>query len=98
MAHNGTGVGAVQLQNKTELMKIVKCIKCKYPFEMEDNFCGTILCESCDPHMNPKELRQPHVSWRSELLFAFRDYWRKSAHRNIDEAIKGFLRTKKGKQ
>lgn len=41
---------------------------------------------------------KPVVSGRSELLFAFRDYWKKSKHQNIDEAIKGFLRTKKGKQ
>jgi hypothetical protein len=38
------------------------------------------------------------VGGRSELLFAFRDYWGKSCHQNIDDAIKGFLRTKKGKQ
>lgn len=41
---------------------------------------------------------KPAVSWRSELLFAFRDYWSESNHQNIEDAIKGFLRTKKGKQ
>lgn len=35
---------------------------------------------------------------KSKLLFAFRDYWQKSSHQNINEAIKGFLRTKKSKQ
>lgn len=43
-------------------------------------------------------LPQFAVSERSELLFSFRDYWKKSNHQNIDEAIKGFLLTKKGKQ
>lgn len=38
------------------------------------------------------------VSGRSELLFAFRDYWKKSKHQNIEDAIKGFMKTKKGKQ
>ena len=35
-------------------MKKEKCQKCKKEFEMPDNFYGTIICEKCDPFLNPK--------------------------------------------
>lgn len=38
-------------------MKICKCVKCKKEFSMNDNFMGTILCEDCDPFMNPEPQR-----------------------------------------
>ncbi len=32
-----------------------------------------------------------------EVLIDFKNYWKKSSHNNVDDAIKGFLKTKKGK-
>ena len=36
-------------------MKIEKCCKCMREFEMPDSFIGSILCENCDPFMNPPQ-------------------------------------------
>lgn len=35
-------------------MKICKCRKCGTAFEMPDDYRGSILCEECDPAMNPR--------------------------------------------
>ncbi len=33
-------------------MKIVRCSSCGQPFNMHEDFIGSLLCESCDPMMN----------------------------------------------
>lgn len=43
-------------------MKIVKCSRCKYQFKMPDNFLGSILCETCDPHMETYEPIAPEYN------------------------------------
>ena len=37
---------------ETSHIRTVNCLKCGHPFEMERDFCGTIICENCDSHMN----------------------------------------------
>jgi hypothetical protein len=34
-------------------MKTCYCVKCKAPFQMPDDYNRPILCEECDPAMNP---------------------------------------------
>jgi len=45
-------------------MKTIRCIKCKTPYEVPDNFGTYLRCEDCDPFMNPPKKTYPHaITW-----------------------------------
>ena len=78
-----------------ECLKALQCLYLEVDATIADDVKRRVL-EALDEAN--KNFVQPDVSGRSELLFAFRDYWKKSKHQTINDAIKGFMKTKKGKQ
>lgn len=59
--------------------KFVECKNCKTRFEMDNDFVGTTICESCDPFLSDmkkltkqnKTIKQSDENWMNELIRFF---------------------------